>query len=356
VKQRLSACAEVFGKPAAQAAALATLLGGLSLLAGLALEQRGVVLGALAASWLFLTGISAGGVALAAAIRLAQGRWAKGVLPAAEASATFFAPSLGLLALLALAARTWVPGAMEDSLAETVWIAARDVLAGVALYAVGRRFVSAARGGQDVTRLAVAYVLLYAVVMSLWSVDLVMRLHDWAPSTAIPAYYFMASLVTGLAWVTFVSAAVTRLDVSSDARHDAGKLLFGMTTFVAYLLWSIYLPTWYANISDETGQLLARWEGNYKLWSLLVIGMTFLLPFALLLTEAAKRNRALLAFSAGSILFGLFIERFLLVFPSLEVSPSPASFALAVGTVVGLGGLFVLLYGAELAPSTHGRG
>jgi hypothetical protein len=341
--------AQVFGRPAARIAAVAALVGVVSLAIGLALAERGIVLAALTCAWLFFAGAAAGGVAVAAAIRIASGRWAGAVLPVAEAASAFFGPALAILALLAVGARVWVPSVSQASLGESVVIAARDVLAGVVLYAVGRRLVRRARAGRDVLRVAVLYVVLYAIVLSLWAMDLVMSLQEGAPSTAIPAYYFMASLLTGLAWVAFQCSAVARLQISAHARHDVGKLLFGMTTFVAYLLWSIFLPTWYANLPDETGLLLARWHGAYRPLSLVVMGAVFVGPFVLLLTEAAKRNRVLLGLASASILLGLSIERFLLVFPSLSTAPGPLGALLALGTAAGVAGVFVLVCGAELS-------
>jgi hypothetical protein len=343
------ASSEVFGRPAARMAAGAALLGGVSLAVGLASADRAVVLAALTCAWLLFAGAAAGAVAVAAAIRIAGGRWAGAVLPVAEAASAFFGPALAILALLAAAARIWVPSAAEATVGETVWVAARDVLAGVALYAVGRRLVRRARAGGEVLRVAVLYVVMYAVVLSLWAMDLVMSLQEGAPSTAIPAYYFMASLLTGLAWVALQCSAVGRLQISAHARHDVGKLLFGMTTFVAYLLWSIFLPTWYANLPDETGLLLARWHGVYRPLSMAVMGAAFVGPFVLLLTEAAKRNRVLLGLASASILAGLSIERFLLVFPSLGSAPGPLATVLALGTAAGVAGVFVIACGAELS-------
>ena len=132
-------------------------------------------------------------------------------------------------------------------------------------------------------------------------------------------------------------------------RQNLGTLLFGFITFLAYLLWSIFLATWYANLPDETGQLLARWEGIYRPLALGVVIVTLIFPFSFLLMEEAKQRRGTLAIGAASVLLGLFVERFLLVMPSLNPIEGILSILLAAGTAAGVAGLFTLTVGAELA-------
>jgi Ni/Fe-hydrogenase subunit HybB-like protein len=342
-------CATIFGPLIARLAEIATAIGVVTLIAGFVLRRGSTVLAALASSWLLFAGISAGGVALAASIRIAQGRWARQVLPTAEASAGFFAPALGLLALLTFGARFWMPREAHASVAQWLPLATRDLVLTSLFFWMGRRFVRAYREGRQSLHLAVAYIVLYALILSLWAVDLVMSLREWAPSSAIPAYYFMGAFISALAWVTFVSCVRKHARLDANGRHDIGKLLFGFITFLAYLLWSIFLPTWYANVPDETGQLLARWEGVYRPLSLVVILVTFVFPFLVLLTEEAKRNRGVLALGSASVLVGLFVERFLLVFPSLNLNGGILAALLAAGMMIGVCGLFTLTFGSALA-------
>ena len=182
-------CSAVFGLLTARLAQLAMGAGVLALVVGLALQRAPVVFAALAASWLFFAGISAGGVAVAASIRIAQGRWAREVLPTAEASIGFFVPAFGILMLLTFGAPLWMPWAIHARPAEWLPLAIRDLVLTGILFWSGRRFVRSDRLGDPRIRSAVGYALLYAVTLSVWAVDLVMSLHEWAPSTAIPAYY-----------------------------------------------------------------------------------------------------------------------------------------------------------------------
>ena len=139
-------------------------------------------------------------------------------------------------------------------------------------------------------------------------------------------------------------------DVSGpDLRHDVGKLLFGFIVVWTYLLWSLFLPTWYGNIPEESAPLLLRWRGAYKPITEAVLVAVFFWPFWLLFSERLKRRRATLAFGAATILLGLLAERFLLVLPSLHVTGGALSLVVGAGVTAGVAGLFLLGVGPRMA-------
>jgi hypothetical protein len=344
--------AAALGRPVAVLAAAAVLAGALALAAAVAAGLAAPALAALAASWLFAAGCAAGGLAFAAAIRVTGGRWAASVLPAADASAGFFVPALALLALLALAARGFVPWIAEEQHRVAVGLVVRQVAATAVLFWAGARFLGRVRRREDAPRVARAgavYLFLYALVLSLWAFDFVIEL-DEGPSIAIlPAFYFMGALLSGVAWVGLLTA-LRGADVP-DARHDVGKLLFGLLVVWSYLLWSIFLPTWYANVPEESVALLARWRGGWKPVSVAVLVLVSAGPFWLLFAEPLKRRRGTLALGAAAVLVGLVAERFLLVVPSLALAPSAGAFALGGLVAAGVLGAFVLSVGARLGAS-----
>ncbi len=347
----LDRCSAAFGRPVARLAAAGVALGLLAFAAGLLLGRSGTALAALDASFLFFAGLSAGGVALAAAVRVAHGRWARPVLPIADACAGFFVPALAVLAAVLLGARAFIPWTGASGAGHLALLFLRQIVPSAALFAVGRAFVARARApGADEARTraaAVAYLLCYAVVLSLWAFDLVMELSDAPPSTVIPAYYFLGAFLSGLAWVALVAAV--RGTSGPDLRHDVGKLLFAFIVVWSYLLWALFLPTWYANIPEESAQLLRRWHGTARPFSAFVLVAVFAWPFWLLFSERLKRQRATLAIGAGAILAGLLAERFLLVLPSLEVASGAASWLVGAGVALGMTGLFLLSVGSRLA-------
>jgi hypothetical protein len=333
-------------------------LGAVALLAGFLVGSPMVPLGVLAASWLFFAGVAAGGVAFSAAVRCSKGRWAGAALPTLEAGAAFFPAALALLAVLVLGARAWIPGAAEAGWGPWASRAVRELGASAVLFAVGTRYLKRARAESEPapSRAAVAYLLLYVSVLSMWAIDLVMDLHEWAPSTVIPVYYFIGALLGAIALAALPVGLGPETAAGAAVRPDLGKLLFAMVIFWGYLLWAAYLPVWYGNMPDETGQLLARWVGGWKILSLGVLATVLGFPFFFLLSERTKRGRASLAVVATGILAGLFGEHLLLVLPSLPARADAPSVILGALVAVGMLGLFLVAVGARLGalPRTNG--
>ncbi len=346
-------CAAGLGRKAAGCARAAALAGGVALLLACVSGAAQAALGTLAAAWVILAGLAAGGVAFSAAIRCSNGRWALLALPVAEATAGFFPAAVIILGILVLAAPAWIPGALAAGWAPWASRAARDLAAAVLLVVAARRYLG--RPGSNIpahvkaSRAAIIYLVLFVASLSLWTVDLVMDLHDWAPSTVIPPFVFMSGLLAGVAWTAFVVA--TQAGVDNRTRHDLGKLLFAFAIVWGYLLWAEYLAVWYGNLPDEAGQLLARWAHYWKFVSLVVVGAVLVFPFFFLLSERTKRGRVTLGVASASMLVGLVGEGVLLVLPSLELVWGWQTLACVIFVTLGAAGLFVLTVGARLARS-----
>lgn len=350
------ACTVSLGPRVARTALLASIAGLVALVAGCLFDLAGVALGALAASWLFFAGLAAGGVALSAAVHSSRGRWGASTLPYAEATVGFFPLALALLAILVLAAQAWVPGAAASDWRELASRSTRELVASAALFTAGAYYLRRMKSGVEErfapTRAAVIYLLLYVATLSMWTVDFVMDLHEWAPSTVLPVFYFVGAFLAALAWTALLAAR----DSESRPRQDLAKLLFAFIIFWGYLLWAAYLPVWYGNLPEETGQLLARWVGGWKLLTLGVVTSVLVFPFFFLLPERTKRGRIPLAIAATSILAGLLGERFLLVFPSLALPRSWTTVVVGAAVTAGVAGAFVLSVGAKLSPGLPSPG
>ncbi len=344
--------------PSARGALAAAVVGAAAFVGGLASGHATAVLAALDASWLFFAGLSSGAVALAAAVRLTHGRWARPILPVADAAAAFFPAAFALLVVLLLGARAFIPWTRDASAARLVGLAARQLVSAAVVFALGARVVAGARAAADeravpdaaVVRLratCLAYLVAYAVALSLWAFDLVMELTDAPPYTVLPAYYFLGAFLSGLAWIALVAAA--RDLGGADLRHDLGKLLFAFIIVWSYLLWALFLPTWYGNVPEQSEALLRRWSGPFRPVSAAVLVAVFAWPFWLLFSERLKRRRATLATGAAAIVLGLWAERFLLVVPSIPGAGGAAPVVLGAGVAVGVAGLFLLRTGPSVA-------
>ena len=340
----------VLGRHAALAAAAGIGAGVLGLI--LAAPSGGVLatVASLAASWLFFAALAAGGVALSAIARVAHGHWGDAIAPALESGAAFFPAAFAILAALVLAGPLWLPHLGTHS--EPAWpvLIVRDLFAAGALFLAGARFARLSkqdRWGAQAGRAAGVYLVVYALAISLWTIDLVIGLGEGEPSAIVPAQAFIAALLSAIAWAALLASAGA---VTTKLRHDLGKLLFGFSSFWAYFVWCSFLPVWYANLPTETGELIDRTSGGWDVVSALVIAACFLIPFFFLMPEAAKKKPLLLGGCSALVLVGLGTERFLLVMRPLHVVAAPLPLLCGALVTLGVAGLFVLLVGARLPP------
>jgi hypothetical protein len=170
--------------------------------------------------------------------------------------------------------------------------------------------------------------VLFAIVGTIIAFDGIMALQPHWFSNLFGAFYFMGSFLGAhmlLALMMIYGAAHLGVSdlVSPKQRHDLGKLCFGFTVFWTYLMWAQFLVIWYGNLPEETGFVFARLWGNWlPVGKAVGIGM-FIIPFFGLLGVAPKKVRVTLAFFATVSLISLWLERYLLVMPSVSAQPGP---------------------------------
>ncbi len=159
--------------------------------------------------------------------------------------------------------------------------------------------------GQDVTgdpgvsarlrRLAGPAIIVLALTQTFASIDWIMSLTPHWYSTIFGVYFFAGSFVGFIALLSVVAAAMRRaglLDTVITAEHlqDVGKLLFGFTSFWAYIAFSQFFLIWYANLPEETIWYKARLEGSWETISLLLMAGHFGVPFFYLMGRDVKRE------------------------------------------------------------------
>ena len=338
--------------------------------AGAGAFLHGLVLGDAVRAWqallvnvLFFAGLAQAGVVLSALVQVTSARWARPLKRTAEATAAFLPVSLLLVAVLVAGTRAWAPWVHHPADAQAAWLnvpffAARELAAFLLLGglsaayvyhsvrpdvgmlhesgerpAVGlaRRLIAGWRGldaerdrgqrAQD--RLAVAVLIAYVPVFSLVAFDFVMALDPHWFSALLGGYFLTGNLTAGAALLALAATAGrSRLalggHVGPRQLRDAGTLLFGFSILWAYMLWSQYLVIWYADLPEEIRFIQQRMQGAWAPVTWTVFAAVFAVPFVLLLSRAVKMRPAALASIAGIVLGGIWLERFLLVAPSLR--------------------------------------
>ena len=195
--------------------------------------------------------------------------------------------------------------------------------------------------------------ILYAFVLSLLAFDLIMTLDPHWYSTLFGAYYFMGSFYLALAALYFLSflgrnAFGLKEIIHPHHLHDLGKLVFAFCIFTGYLFYVQFLVIWYGNLPEETRYVILRvkltpWEP--LAW--IVLATTFIIPFLLLLRRKIKMAPLPMMIVSGIILAGMWMERFLLIAPSIwkgEGIPLGFLEVLITGGFVGIMGLGMILF------------
>ena len=298
-------------------------------------------------NFLFWSGIAMAGVALAAIFQVSKARWVQQVKPVAVACGAYLPVSFLLFLGTWFGRRSLFPWAERPSPLIASWLNTsslytREAGGLLVLYGLGLLFskwtLRQARGNQQPSEsshqesrslqaLAVILLLVYSYVYTVFAWDFVMSLHPGWTSTLFGGYYFIGNLYLGLASVialTIYAHWRYNLEDAMDTRifHNLGKLLFSFSLLWIYLFWSQYLVIWYGNLPREIGFVLTRTsQSPWSNLSVVVLVVNFVAPFVILLSRSAKENRKLLLTLAVAIVIGMWIERFLLVVPSLTPEP-----------------------------------
>jgi hypothetical protein len=345
-------------------------------------------------NWIYFTSLSAGSVAFAAVQKITNAKWSGMIIRFAEAGVAFMPISLIGLLLIFTAGYQSVYGPMEAALhalqhSKAVWLSHPFMFVRLALglgaltvvgwklvradlvpdlYAtrvvapVGRRNLyerwsreyqpstAAVMAHEDrIHRLAPTYAVLYAYVLTVVGFDCIMALQPHWFSNLLGGFIFMGAFLGAhmlLALLSIYGAAHLGVSdlVSPKQRHDLGKLCFGFSVFWTYLMWAQFLVIWYGNLPEETGFVFARLWGHWlPIGKAVLLGM-FVIPFFGLLGVAPKKNRVTFGFFATVSLLALWLERYLLVMPSVSALPGPVFAIPEIGPTLLFLGLFLLSY------------
>jgi hypothetical protein len=167
------------------------------------------------------------------------------------------------------------------------------------------------------------FILLYCIVYTIWAFDVLMALDPHWVSTLFGAFIFMSTLYTGLAVISLATIWTRKplgleKAIATEQYHSIGKLLFSFALFWIYSYWSQFLPIWYGNLSEETPYVVLRLSPPFQTWAWVIFALTFAIPFFGLMNWTTKRNPALHQWFALIGLLGIWLERNLLVQPSVH--------------------------------------
>ncbi len=150
---------------------------------------------------------------------------------------------------------------------------------------------------------------------------------QWIMSIDAHWYSTMFAWYTGASWfVSMIAITILILqylkgkgyydEVSTEHFHDLGKFLFAFSIFWTYLWFSQYMLIWYANVGEETIYFKER-VTKYPVLFYANLVINFVAPFFILMRNDTKRKMGSLGFVAGLVLFGHWLDFFLMIKPGV---------------------------------------
>ena len=319
---------------------------------------------ALLVNWLYFTSVSSAGVMFVAAQRITTARWSRPIIRFLEGYVAFLPVAFVLLLIMVIGRHHifWWSNHVPDIPEKRIWLnppffftRVIVVYLIITLLSVWYIYTSVRldvgilpesgakwargirermrRGFRDERRelhsthslqgrLAVFTAFAFAFGWILLSWDLSMSLDPHFQSTMYGWWFFMGAWVTALAsWTLIVMAwrrYLGRYDLIQDKHfHDLGKLCFAFTAFWGYLTFGQYLVIWYGNMGEETHWARLRLIAGWRVPTLIAVTLMFVLPFFGLLSRAAKVFLPTMVLFATSTVLGLWLHRYLEVYPSI---------------------------------------
>ena len=327
-------------------------------------------------NWMFFSSIAMGSVMFAIATWIVKAKWNWSVRRVSQSGAAFLPIAFVLLLPMLTLGEDyfpWIDMMATDYIVQKKqaylnmpFLITRNVVGALVLFGMGTYFVylalrpdmgvmqgaegddenrAAWRGrltqgwmGQEkeevasyrrMTALGPAIVMLYALVMTIFSYDWAMSLEPHWFSTMFGPWYFMGAFwggvtVTGL-WSIYLRGKHKDFanHIGLQQRHDLGKLTFAFTVFWGYLFFSQYIVIWYGKLPWEQAWIVRRSGEVWGGYSTLVVCLCFLIPFVGLIGRKPKMVPRIYSFFALIIMLGLWLERYGMVAPSLHHTGDP---------------------------------
>jgi len=359
--------------------------------------------GVFTAVWMFLTGITQFGVVFSATMRICEAEWARPYQRIAELATLAFAPIaiLGFL-LIYFGGRDdllyWTHASegmhLSPWLNET-FLFWRNLLAMLLFYGVAKwYFVSSllpdlepsmAESGPAWRRAMYRALLKYKatrdmkkVKARLWTIptivpvvfilnqtfiawDFGMMLWPHYHSTVYPMYYIVVNIFGGTALIFLLGGLVSAMgDLSKyftvELRRYMGIMATGFTLLFMYFFWAQFFVTWYGNLPNEMAPIWAKMYGHYQPLFWIMMACMFFVPLGTMIFAVVKRTFWTMAALCLVMLFGAWLNRYLIVMPSVAEDHLQFSALTEIITSLGLsaGMVFMLLVAYQAFPLISG--
>lgn len=169
-------------------------------------------------------------------------------------------------------------------------------------------------------KISAIFMPIFAISITVSSLDWVMSLHPKWFSTIFGVYYFAGSVLTALAVITFISLHLKEKGflsnkLNEDHYYNFGALMFAFVNFWSYIAFSQFLLIWYANIPDETLWYMDRSKDGWMVISIGLIFIKFVIPYFALLSKPSKSDPTRLKIVSIWLIIANFYDLYFLIMP-----------------------------------------
>ncbi|MCL5291508.1 MAG: polysulfide reductase NrfD [Actinobacteria bacterium] len=296
--------------------------------------------GILLTNFIFLLGLTQGALSIAVILRLSSARWSAGFFRLAANVALFVSPLAVLMLLVVLGGYSTFNLAREASHPwnSSLFFLARHLLSFLAFYVAAWVLLKTDMAKRTVLALTPFLLIAFVVNETFVAWDMGMMLnHGFADAIYAP-FFIAGSIYGGVALFFLIMAGVRRYLHSTlfAAEHfkNMAQLLLGFSLIWAYFWWSQFITIWYANLPEETETLYTRiFSPSYNKIYFATMALIWVIPFSLLVFKKVRESVGALSAISASVLIGLWLDRYLIVMPSLAEKHEAAGFPLS-GAVV----------------------
>ena len=201
-------------------------------------------------------------------------------------------------------------------------------------------------------------IVLFAITVTLASIDWIMSLEPHWYSTIYGVIYMVGQGVLTWAFVILVAALLNRhkpLDslLTRQRLQDLGTFALACVMLWAYVSFSQFLIIWAGNLPEEITWYMKRLEGGWLVVGYLLILFHFVVPFLLLISSRIKaRIPILVAVSLGLMIVRL-VDLYWITTPAFHAAEGSHSAAfhlhwLDIVIPIGIGGIWVSIFFSQL--------
>jgi len=204
--------------------------------------------------------------------------------------------------------------------------------------------------------MAIAIIPVAVSVHTIVSFDFSMAPVPMWHSTMFGPYFVAGAIFSGIAGLIIAMAALRRFLHLQEYLHpvhfqNLGKLLLLMSLLWAYFVFAERLTIWYGNEPSEIAVLNVTQRGSFAplYWTMVVCN--FVIPFTILSLKKLRTIAGCVIASCG-VVIGMWLERFLIVVPSLghkylpyswgTYRPRPVEIMITISTFAAMTLLYTL--------------